>query len=378
MVAQVPWAGPGSRFTRDFEMERAWLTAVASQKTVGGFLRIAWRTAGHITRRVAARLESSMPSMFDGLTAIGVDETSYRKGHTYITVVVDHKRKRVIWAHDGYGKEVLDPFFRQLADEQRTSVRIVTGDGAKWIAASVKERLPNAERVPDSFHIVSWMSDALDQVRKRLWNQARRGNDKTATEAIRGVKYAVLRNPEDLTERQGTALAALRDTDTKGQLYRSWQLKELPRTLLRQPIDQAGAELKRWIFRASHSHIPEIVELCRKIRRRKDDTQDHQTRLLQRRARGIQQQDQGHHPHGLRLPPRRQPHRHDQTPMQRPTHPPTNTHPLTHENSRRLKNNQLSERHATPSCRQPARPTMAYSVVFVVYTCSPEFGLYSR
>ena len=91
VVAQVPWAEPGSRFTRDFEMERAWLTAVASRKTVGGFLRIAWRTAGDIARRVAARLGSSMPCMFDGLTAIGVDETSYRKGRTYITVVVDHK-----------------------------------------------------------------------------------------------------------------------------------------------------------------------------------------------------------------------------------------------------------------------------------------------
>ena len=58
-VAQVPWAEPGSRFTRDFEMERAWLTAVASRKTVGGFLRIEWRTAGDIARRVAARLGSS-------------------------------------------------------------------------------------------------------------------------------------------------------------------------------------------------------------------------------------------------------------------------------------------------------------------------------
>ena len=210
--------------------------------------------------------------MFDGLTAIGVDETSYRKGgHTYITVAVDHKRKRVVWAHDGYGKEVPGLFLRQLTDEQRASIRIVTGDGAKWIDASVKEHCPNAGRVLDSFHIVSWMSDALDQVGKRLWNQARRGNDKTATEAMRGVKYAVLRNPEDLTERQDTALAALRDTDPKGQLYRSWQLKELLRTLPHQPVGQAEAESRRWIFRASHSRIPEVVELCRKIRRRKDD-----------------------------------------------------------------------------------------------------------
>ena len=116
-------------------------------------------------------------------------------------MAVDHKRRRVAWAHDGYGKEVLDLFFRQPADEQRASIKAVTGDGAKWIDASVKERLPNAERVPDSFHIVSRMSDAPDQVRKRLRNQARRGNDKTATEAMRGVRYAVPKNPGDLTER---------------------------------------------------------------------------------------------------------------------------------------------------------------------------------
>ena len=94
-------------------------------------------------------------------------------------------------------------------------------------------------------------------------NQARRGNDKTATEAMRGVRYAVPKNPEDLTERQ--------DTDPRGQPYRSWQLKELLGTLPHQPVGQAGAGLERWIFRASHSRIPEIVELCRKTRRRKDD-----------------------------------------------------------------------------------------------------------
>lgn len=175
-------------------------------------------------------------------------------------MVVDHKRKRVVWAHDGYGKEVPGLFLRQPTDEQRASIKAVTGDGAEWIDASVKERLPNAGRVPDSFHIVSRMSDAPDQVRKRLRSQARRGNDKTATETMKGLKYAVPKNPEDLTERQDTALAALRDTDPRGQLYRSWQLKELLGTLPHQPTGQAGAKLKRWIFRASHSRIPEIVE----------------------------------------------------------------------------------------------------------------------
>ena len=155
--------------------------------------------------------------------------------------------------------------------ERRASIRIVTGDGAGRIDSSVAEHRPNAERVLDSFHIVSWMTDALDRVGKRLWNQARRDGNKTATEAMRGVRYAVPRNPGDLTERQSTALATLADADPKGRLYRSWQLRELLRTLLRQPVERAEAELKRWIGRASRCRIPEIVEPCGKIRRRRDD-----------------------------------------------------------------------------------------------------------
>ena len=201
VVASVPWAEPGSRFTRDFEAECAWLMTVADQKTVSGFLHVAWRTAGDIAHRVADRLRADMPSPFDGLTAIGVDETSYRKGHTYITVVVDHERRRVIWAHDGYGRDVFALFFRQLTDEQKASIKVVTGDGARWIDSCVREHCSNAERVLDGFHIVSWMSDALDKVRERLWNQARHEHDEETVKRMRGVKYAVLKNPGDLTDR---------------------------------------------------------------------------------------------------------------------------------------------------------------------------------
>lgn len=84
VVASVPWAEPGSRFTRDFEAECAWLMTVANQKTVSGFLHVSWRTAGTVARRVAERVKASMPSPFDGLHAIGVDETSHRKGYTYV------------------------------------------------------------------------------------------------------------------------------------------------------------------------------------------------------------------------------------------------------------------------------------------------------
>ena len=115
------------------------------------------------------------------------------------------------------------------------------------------------------------MSDALDKVRRRLWNQTRRGGDEKTTKRMSGVNYAVLKNPGDLTARQSATLDAIRNTDPKGQLYRAWQLKELLRTLLKHPLEQARGELRHWVFRASRSRIPEIVELARKIRRRRPD-----------------------------------------------------------------------------------------------------------
>ena len=271
VVARVPWAEPGSRFTKDFEAECAWLMTVANQRTVSGSLHVSWRTAGAVAHRVAERVKASMPSPFDGLHAIGVDETSHRKGHTYLTVVVDHERHRVTWDHDGYGRDVFGLFFQALTPEQRASIRLVTGDGARWIDSCVDRWCPNVERVLDGFHIVSWMTDALDKVRKRLWNQARRDGDEKSVKRMRGVKYAVLKNPGDLTDRQSEAFGNLQDTDPKGQLYRAWQLKELLRTLLKHPLEQARAELNHWVFRASHSRIPEIVEPAKKIRRRRPD-----------------------------------------------------------------------------------------------------------
>ena len=255
----------------NFEVERAWLMTVANRKTVSGFLHVSWRTAGAVARRVAERVKASMSSPFDGLTAVGVDGTGYRKGHAYLTVVVDHERHRVIWAHDGVGGDVFDLFFKALTPEQRASIKVVAGDGARWIDSCVGRWCPNAERVLDGFHIVSWMTGALDKVRKRLWNQARRDGDENATKRMRGAKHAELKNPGDLTDRQFATLDGIRNTDPKGQIYRAWQFKELLRTLLKHPVEQARGELNHWVFRASHSRIPEIVELAKKIRRRRPD-----------------------------------------------------------------------------------------------------------
>ena len=153
---------------------------------------------------------------------IGIDETSYKKGHKYITVIVNHDTNTVVWAAKGHGKSVLEPFFKQLSSERRAKIRLVSGDGARWIKDTVVEYCPNAEFCIDPFHVVSWCTEVLDEVRREEWNKARaelakepkkksgRGRPKGGSkqkspaeqrvEAVKSSKYPLLMNSENLNE----------------------------------------------------------------------------------------------------------------------------------------------------------------------------------
>jgi transposase len=173
VVAKVPWARHSSGYTYDFETAVTWLTLHATAQDVADYFRIEWRMVGAIAQRVQQSMEAVAPSRFDNLEAIGIDETSYKKGHKYMTVIIDHKTGRLIWAKKGHGKAVLTTFFEELSDEQRASIKYVTADGARWIADCIKGFCPNAERCIDPFHVVAWANDCLDEVRKSAIRQAK-------------------------------------------------------------------------------------------------------------------------------------------------------------------------------------------------------------
>ncbi len=111
---------------------------------VARIARVEWHSVGGICRRVCDEIEAQRGvARFDGLRRIGIDETSYKKGHRYLTVVVDHDRGCLVWAHEGYGKEVLNLFLDELTREQGRAIEVVTADGARWIKALVRRRCPN-------------------------------------------------------------------------------------------------------------------------------------------------------------------------------------------------------------------------------------------
>src|SRR5215208_5299897 len=115
VAAAVPWARHGAGFTRAFEDTAAWLATHTSRVAVAELLRVAWRTVGRVCARVAAE-QATKVDRFAGLRRIGVDELAYKKGHRYLTVVVDHDTGRLVWAAPGHNEATLERFFDALGE----------------------------------------------------------------------------------------------------------------------------------------------------------------------------------------------------------------------------------------------------------------------
>ena len=144
------------------------MTNIPADQPLGG----GWETVDRCVNRALHDLEPERSRRLDGLVNIGIDETSYKKGHKYITVIVNHDTNTVVWASEDHGKSVLEKFYKQLTPEQLSSIKVVTGDGAKWITECVNEYTPDCAHCVDSFHVVEWAMTALDEVRKDIWHDA--------------------------------------------------------------------------------------------------------------------------------------------------------------------------------------------------------------
>lgn len=280
-VSAVPWARHGVGHTRDFDDTVAWLATRCSKTAVCELMRIAWRTVGSIITRVSADIDASVDRL-GGLRRIGIDEISYKRGHRYLTVVVDHDTGALVWAAPGRDEATLGKFFDALGPERSALITHVSADAADWIARVVAQRCPQAVRCADAFHVVAWATDALDEVRRQAWNDARavarnegrrsRGRPPAdapprpgheRAQALKHARYPLWKNPENLTESQQAKLAWVAKTDPR--LHRAYLLKEGLR-LAFQLKGEAGKEaLDRWTSWARRCRIPAFVKLQRRI-----------------------------------------------------------------------------------------------------------------
>ena len=282
VVASVPWARHDAGHTRAFDEQVAWLATKTSKTAVTELMRVAWRTVGSIVERVWDDTEGLFDRFAD-LTRIGIDEISYKRGHKYLTVVVDHGSGRLVWAAPGRDTATLTAFFDALGEDRCALITHVSADGASWIANAVRGKCPNAILCADPFHIVKWATDALDTVRRQTWtavrkqartNDARRPRGRPRSDAparpdtanatgIKRCRYALLRNPDTLSCKQVIQLDWV--VRTHPDLARAYYLKEGLRVIFKLPLDEATEALDKWISWARRSRIDAFVRLQRSI-----------------------------------------------------------------------------------------------------------------
>lgn len=280
-VRRVPWARHSAGHTLVFDQQVAWLATQCSKSAITELMRIAWRTVGAIITRVWKDTVAGV-DLFAGLRRIGIDEISYKKGHKYLVVIVDHDTRRLVWAAPGRDSATVRLFFDALGPERCAQITHVSADGADFIDAIVAQTCPGAVRIADPFHVVRWATDALDEVRRGAWNDARalarreprRGRGRPRADArprpgservkaLKGARFALWKNPENLTEHQQTKLAWIAATDPR--LYRAYLLKEGLRVIFTMPHHEAVDALDRWISWARRCQIPAFVRLQRSI-----------------------------------------------------------------------------------------------------------------
>ena len=262
VVCAVPWARHDARFTRAFEDQVAWLTVHTSKTAVAELMRVAWRTVGAICVRVVAEAQQG-DDLLDGLRRIGIDEISHRKGQRYLTVVVDHDSGRLVWAAPGRDRDTVEAFLDALGEDRCKQITLVSCDMASWISGPIADRLPDATRCVDPFHVVALATDALDEIRREVWNDARKTGEIAVAKDLKGARFAVWKNPENLTGRQQRKLAEIKQVN--GPLYRAYLLKEQLRAFYRVPTQYSRDMLDAWLSWARRSRLTPFVKLAKTI-----------------------------------------------------------------------------------------------------------------
>jgi transposase len=262
VVAAVPWARHDSSFARSFEDQVAWLAVHTNKTAVAELMRIAWRTVGWICERVMSE-QLSGRDLFAGLKRVGIDEISVRKGQRYLTVVVDHDTGRLVWAAAGRDQATVTKFLDLLGEERCKQLGLVSCDMASWITVPIAERCPNATICYDPFHLVKLATDALDDIRREVWNDARRAGQKQLAKELKGARFALWKNPGNLTEQQQLKLARVQQLNQR--LYRAYLLAQQLRQIYRVGLDDAIVSLEAWLKWARRCRLEPFTKLARTI-----------------------------------------------------------------------------------------------------------------
>lgn len=259
-TVRVPWARPESGFTILFE---AWAIELSQQMTIKAAsdrLRVTDDRLWRLLRKAVTEALSKMD--LSEVNAIALDETSWQKGHKYVSFVFDYETRKLIFATEGKSSEVLKEFAEYLEEHggDRKKIKEVCCDMSAAFIKGVKENFPEASITFDKFHVVKAANEALEKVRSR---------EAQTAPALKGTRWDLLKNPKNLNE-EGQERIKEALSQKRLQTGKAYRLKVLLQEILEAgrvlSYGEGKEELQGWLKWALRCRIIEMIEVAKMIR----------------------------------------------------------------------------------------------------------------
>jgi transposase len=265
----LPWAEGKQHLTIAYAIFLARWARRLSWREVATIFHTSWES---VFRSVAWIVEYGLKHRdLSGISAIGVDEVQFQKGHRYLTVVyqIDHACRRLLWIGPERTAKTLLRFFRMLGRERTAALRFVCSDMWQPYLKVIAKKASQALHILDRFHIVARLNKAIDEVRAA---EAKELAQKGFEPVLKHSRWCFLKRPENLTEKQKTRLTDLLRYGLKS--VRAYLLKESFQAFWEYTsYHWAGCYLDGWVKRALRSRLEPIKKVARSLR-------THQTLIL--------------------------------------------------------------------------------------------------
>ncbi|MCU7526768.1 MAG: ISL3 family transposase, partial [Ignavibacteria bacterium] len=257
---EVPWARKQSGFT--LLMDAIILTLAQSMPV----LKVAEMLDEHDTRiwRVIIYYvkKSRAKEDFSNVSVIGVDETSFKKGHKYVTILADIEKSKVIYVCEGKDSSTLSRFSEDLKNHGGfpTMIQSVSCDMSPSFINGILSEFPDAKITFDKFHVMKMMNEAVDDVRKQ---------EQSKVKELKNSKYSWLKNEKNLSEKQSEKFLNLKNQNLK--TVRAYNIKlSLQEFWDSQNRNEATQYLKKWYFWATHSRLTPVTEAAKTVKKHWD------------------------------------------------------------------------------------------------------------
>jgi len=254
------FADPRFSYTHAFERYALELSRHMTIQDVARHLSVSWDVIKEMQKRDLTRRFSKL--CLKDLQMIAIDEISIRKGHRYLTVVLDMISGAIVFVGDGKGADALAPFWKKVK-RAKAQIEAVAMDMSPAYISAVSVHLPQAAIVFDHFHVIKLFNDKLSELRRDLYHEAK---DLLQKKVLKGSRWLLLKNPENLDTSKGERERLADALQLNQPLSCAYYLKEDLRQIWLQPNkDNAQLVLADWIKRAETTGIKMLKKFAKTL-----------------------------------------------------------------------------------------------------------------